>query len=136
MTKLDGLSLDRLQAELGEASDAKSTKRLMVAIAYKSGVDVETISDRYGIPQSTVYYWLDRFEERPIDAALTDEAKPGRPPKLSDEQFEAVASWLDSSPDELGFDTETWDAETLRDEIHAAFDVDYSTAHVKRTFLD
>ncbi|WP_255197721.1 hypothetical protein [Halorarius litoreus] len=59
-----------------------------------------------------------------------------RPSKLSEEQAEEVASWLDASPDAFGFDTETWDAETLRDQIHAAFDIEYSVPHVKRTFLD
>lgn len=86
MRKLDGLPADHLRAALDEAQDAKAAKRLMVALAYKDGVGVDTISERYGIPQSTIYYWLDRLENRPTADALRDGPRPGRPPKLSTDQ--------------------------------------------------
>ena len=73
MRKLDDVGSDTLRSALNEAGSAKAAKRLMVALAYKDGVTVETISTRYAIPQSTVYYWLSRFEERPIEEAITDE---------------------------------------------------------------
>lgn len=49
----------------------------MIALAYKDGVDVDTISDRYVIPQSTIYYWHDRFENIPTADALRDEPRLG-----------------------------------------------------------
>lgn len=136
MTKLDDLPADRLRAALADAEDAKATKRLVVALAYKDGVDVETIADRYGIPQSTIYYWLDRLEAGSLDDALHDTPKPGRPPKLSTENREEVASWLASSPGAAGYDVDDWTPELLRDAIAERFDVDYSTPHVRRTFFE
>ncbi|WP_255197545.1 helix-turn-helix domain-containing protein [Halorarius litoreus] len=136
MRKLDEIAADRLRAALDDAEDAKAAKRLMVAIAYKDGVDVETISRRYGIPQSTVYYWLDRFESMPIDDALRDEQRPGRPPKLSAAQRAEVESWLEASPAAVDIDADGWTATLLRDHIHDTFDVEYSVAHVSRTFLE
>ena len=135
MRNLQQLSADRLREELSAVDDAKAAKRLMVALAYKDGVHVETISARYGIPQSTIYYWLDRLDSQPIAEALEDEPRPGRPPKLTDEQRETVESWLDDAPEAYGYEAETWRAEDLRDHIEDAFDVEYSTAHVSRTFL-
>lgn len=135
MTKLDAVPVEALREALEAADDAKAAKRLMVALAYKDGVAVDTIASRYGIPQSTVYYWLDRFETQSIPAALEDEPRPGRPPKLTAEQRTTVDSWLDESPQAFGYDAERWRAADLRDQIHDAFDVEYSTAHVARTFL-
>lgn len=136
MSKLEGVSTDRLRAALDDAEDAKAAKRLVVALAYKDGVDVDTIADRYGIPQSTIYYWLDRFDSRSVTDALRDEPRPGRPPKLSAEQRAEVNGWLEGSPDEFGYDAETWTAERLRDHIREEFGVEYSVPHVARTFLE
>lgn len=131
MRKLDGIDENRLRDALGDAETAKGVKRLMVALAYKDGVGVERISHRYGIPQSTIYYWLDRFEERGFEDALADEHRPGRPPKLTAEQRARVESWLSEPPDE---GTE-WTAARLQERISEAFGTEYSVAHVSRRFL-
>lgn len=136
MAKLAEISVEELQMALGQVDEAKAAKRLMVALAYKDGVDVETISERYGVPQSTIYYWLDRLETQPLADALRDESRPGRPPKLNENQRELVESWVDGSPAALGYEAETWRAEDLRDQIRESFGVEYSVPHVKRTFLE
>jgi hypothetical protein len=50
MTKLEKLYADRLRATLEGAISAKRVNRLVIALAYKDGVDVGVLSDRYGIP--------------------------------------------------------------------------------------
>jgi hypothetical protein len=87
--------LKELHAELESVESAKGAKRLMMAIAYKDRVDVETIAARYAIPQSTIYYWLDRLDKEPLSEALKDDSRPGRPSKLSPEQRATVADWVD-----------------------------------------
>jgi transposase len=131
MGKLEELDVDQLKAALDEVTSAKGAKRLMVALAYKDGVDVDVLSDRYSIPQSTIYYWLDRFEERGIEGALEDEQRPGRPPKLTAEQRAEVESWLTDPPEGI----KEWTARQLQQRIAEEFDVEYSTAHLHRQFL-
>jgi len=131
MGKLEGFDVGQLQAALEEATSAKGAKRLMVALAYKDGVGTDVLSTRYGIPKSTVYYWLDRFEERGLEEALEDEHRPGRPPKLTVEQRTEVESWLADPPE----DAEEWTAPRLQQRIVEEFGVEYSTAHVHRRFL-
>ncbi|WP_276259075.1 helix-turn-helix domain-containing protein [Haloglomus litoreum] len=131
MVKLEGIDGARLRAALSEVETAKGAKRLMVALAYKDGVDVDVLTARYGIPQSTVYYWLDRFEERGLEDALEDDHRPGRPPKLTDEQRAAVETWLSDPPE----GAERWTADRLRRRISEEFGVEYSAAHVGREFL-
>lgn len=135
MSKLEDTSLDDLHSALHRAEEVKAAIRLMVAIAYKDGVSVASLSDRYDIPRSTVYYWLDRFEEHPLDEALADAPRPGRPPKLSESRREAVESWLAGPPEAQGIDAEEWTPDLLRDHIQSTFGIDYSTGHVRRVFF-
>ena len=132
MDKLDGVSLSALQEHLDAAESAKATKRLMVAIAYKDGVPVSTLSDRYGVPESTLYYWLDRFESEPVESAIRDEDRPGRPSKLDPDQRDRLRSDLADPPTEHGFDAETWTPALVRTHVDRRFDVSYSKGHARR----
>jgi transposase len=136
MAEFEGVTASDLRAALETAEDPKAVKRLMVALAYLDGVPVSTLVDRYAIPQSTVYSWLDRFEERSLDAALRDDDRPGRPPKLDIDQRATLAAHLDRSPTEFGFEDDRWTAELVRDHVERAFGVRYSVGHARRLLAD
>ena len=55
MNKLEDVDMVALRETLRDASNAKATKRLMIALAYADRVRVDTLSERYGIPRATVY---------------------------------------------------------------------------------
>ena len=132
MSKLDGVSGDALREELRAVGTAKAAKRLMVALAYKDGVPVATLSERYGVPESTLYYWLDRFASEPVSEAIEDDDRPGRPKKLDDADREAVFAALADSPDDHGLDAPGWTPELVREFIEREFGVSYSLGHVRR----
>lgn len=132
MAKLSEVAVGDLRDALDGASTAKAAKRLMIALAYKDGVPVDTLSERYAIPRSTVYYWLDRFEETSIDDAIRDEDRPGRPPALTRTERDRLRSNLNKSPRSFGFEAESWSAGILRDHIAKEFGVEYSDGHVRR----
>ena len=103
--KIPDLTVEELQAKLVETDeDGKAVKRLLTAIAYKQGQSPAEIEETFGISTKNVYVWLDRFEERGLDEALYDESNPGRPSKLSEEQFAELEAILDNSPAEAGYD--------------------------------
>lgn len=101
------MTIDELQDALDTVSTV-SVKRLIIALAYKDGVAVETLSERYDIPRSTIYSWLDRFEDVPIEEALQDEDRLGRPPVLTNEERAELRADLNRSPRTFGFDDATW----------------------------
>jgi transposase len=133
MGKLDGVDPAALRDVLADAPDAKATKRLMVALDYLDGVPVDELSDRYGIPRSTVYYWLSRFEERPIREAVVDEDRPGRPTELDRSVLREV---IDAGPASYDVDREEWTPAALRDVLDREFDVSYSEGHVRRLLAE
>ncbi len=132
MDKLADITVDRLLEALDEVDSAKAAKRLMIALAYKDGVSVDTLSDRYGLSRSTVYSWLDRFEYRSIESAIEDDSRPGRPPKLDDDQQSAVRTALASDPSAYDYDASKWTPELLQHHIESEYDVSYSLGHVRR----
>lgn len=130
MSKLYGLPANHLRAALDEAGDAKVAKRLMVALAYTDGVLVETVTEQYGMPQSTTPYWLDRFDNRPTADALHDGPSPGRPPKLSTDKHAVGEAGVDKPYREYEYNAIIWSDEHLFDRIHGFFDVENSEAHI------
>jgi transposase len=136
MDKLDGVSLPTLQEHLDAAESAKATKRLMVAIAYKDGVPVSTLAERYGVPESTLYYWLDRIADKPLSEAVEDDDRPGRPSELDQREREAVFDAIADSPEAYGFDASSWSPELVQELIEREYGVSYSLGHVRRLVRD
>ena len=136
MGDLDGVTASELRDALERTGDPKAVKRLMVALAYLDGVPVETLVDRYGFAQSTVYSWLDRFEERSLNDALHDESRPGRPPKLPVDERETLADQLREPPEAVGYDAPTWTPELLREHVDREFGVRYSVGHARRLLAE
>jgi transposase len=132
MGKLDDVDADDLRAALADAETAKAAKRLMVALSYLDGDSADDVAARFGVPRSTVYYWLDRFESEPIEEAVRDDDRPGRPSKLRDGERRLLRAHLRHDPGTFGLDADEWTAGVVRDHIEAAFGVSYSEGHVRR----
>lgn len=133
MAKLDGVDPDQLRAALDEATSAKAAMRLMVALAYQEGVRVETMSERYGIPRSTIYSWLTRFEERGVDSAMEDEKRPGRPRELDSAELAALRNALAEPPSQAGYEgARAWTPALVREFIAESYGVEYSLGHARR----
>lgn len=132
MRKLRDVDEEALMGAFRSTSDAKAVKRLTMAIAYLDGVSVATLSDRYETPESTIYAWLDRFENESIEDALHDDTGPGRPPELEPHEFVQLASDIADGPRGHGFDTDEWTASLLQTHITAAYGVEYSEGHARR----
>ena len=132
MDKLADVSADALREALDTVESAKAAKRLVVALDYKDDVPVSALSERYGIPRSTLYYWLGRFEDRSIADAIEDEPRPGRPPQLTDTARTELQANLDDDPADHGYDADTWSPELVQTHIEREHGVSYSTGHVRR----
>ncbi|MFB6107296.1 MAG: helix-turn-helix domain-containing protein [Haloplanus sp.] len=132
MDHLDELSVDDLRRALDEVERKKPTQRLMVAIAYKHGVSQTDLAEWYGVERRTIYNWLRRLEERPLDRAVRDERRSGRPRKLGDEGWTQVRETLHAPPSDAGYDASTWTPALLQRHLAEAFDAHYSRPSCRR----
>jgi len=132
MNKIETVDPDGLRETLADTTDPKAVKRLMIALAYDDGVPVDTLSERYGIARSTIYAWLDRFEEDSIAEAIRDEHRRGRPALLGELEREQLTKAIQSHPMEFGFSGESWTPEQVQEYIKQEYQVSYSISHIRR----
>lgn len=119
--KLADVPARDLRAARREATDPKAIERLLVALDYKAGSTPAEMAEKYGIPRSTIYDWLDRFAERGVEAAA-DDSPPGREPELHDEQRAALGERLQAPPAAAP----AWTPELVREHVAERFGVEHS----------
>jgi len=132
MDHLDDITVGELRRAMEEVGEKKPTQRLLAAIAYKNGVTQTELAAWYGVQRRTIYNWLKRLEERPLSDAVTDADRPGRPRKLSAEEWERLKRTLDEPPTGMGYDASAWTPALVRRFVDERFDVDYSIPSCRR----
>lgn len=135
-SKIPTLEIPEVTERLQSETDGKAIKRLVVAREYLDGASAAEIARKYGFAEGTVYAWLDRFEQRDMEAALYDDRPPGRPPTLGEAERERLAEVLERSPEEAGFDAERWSTSLAQRFIRETFGHEYTRRHVRRLLAD
>lgn len=130
--KIPGITKEQVREQLADESDPTAIKRLTAAREYLEGHSPAAIEAKFGWPEQTIYGWLNRFEERDFADALYDDERPGRPPELTDEQFQQFAEALHHPPEDEGYDEPAWTSALAQHHLLAEFDVAYSRRHVQR----
>lgn len=132
MARLEDIAVEELERALETATTKTETKRLIAAIIYKRGPSVPMIAEWLGIRDQTIYTWFDRLETEPLEQALQERARSGRPAKLTDSDREEFLRTVQRSPREVGYDHPTWTAAVAQRFLEEEFDVTYSRRHVQR----
>jgi transposase len=136
MAHLEDVSVAELQRALDRAERKKPTQRLITAIAYKHGVSQTELAAWYGVQRRTIYNWLTRFDDRPIEAAVRDDDRPGRPRKLDPTARVDLYEVLHEPPTRVGFADETWTPELVRRYVRDRFAVTYSESSCRRLLTE
>lgn len=132
MARLDDLPMAALHEQLDSTEGNVPTQRVLAAIGRKQGDTLERLAARHDVSEKTVRNWLDRFAEQPLSEAPYDEARSGRPTKLSDPDQETLFEELQQAPTECGYERDTWTPALVRDHIATNYGVEYSLRHVYR----
>jgi transposase len=132
MALLEDVDGATLREHLADVEGRRPTMRLMVAIAYVEGVSQTDLATWYGLSRKTVYNWLQRIDEGALPEALYDEPRPGRPPKLTPEERDALAEAVTEPPAAAGYDADDWSASLLQTHLESTHEVTYSRRHCQR----
>lgn len=132
MDHFEEISTEDLQQALDTVEGKKPTKRLLAGIAYKNGVTQTELAEWYGVQRRTIYSWLKRLEEQPLEEAVHDAHRSGRPRKLSSRQQEELKDVLHQSPQEVGYDALAWTPELVSRYVSDVFGIDYSLPSCRR----
>lgn len=139
MGRLENISTDRLLGGLETVDGKPATLRLVVGINYKNGVTQTELAEWYGVSRTTIHNWLtrlERLESEPLDDAIYNAPRSGRPAKLAVEQREQLQSALQEPPSTFGLDARVWSPALVRRYIKEQFDVDYTHRHIRELMND
>jgi transposase len=128
--------VEELEGALDEATGKKETQRLMSAIIYKRGSSAPMIAEWLDTREQTIYRWFDRRETEPIQQAVQDRQRSGRPSKLDDADWTEFRQALQNPPDQVGYDLPAWTTALAQQFLEDKFDVEYSRRHVQRLLKD
>jgi hypothetical protein len=85
VNQLDEISIDELQDALDDVDGKKPTQRLLMSIAYKSGVTLTELAEWYDVQRRTIYSWLTRLDtDESREQAVSCDSKIGE--KMSEQQ--------------------------------------------------
>jgi transposase len=136
MDQLTSISIEELHELLSETDERIPTQRILTAIAYKQGDSKERLADRHNVSLSTIYNWLNRFAEQPLEQAPYSAKRSGRPSKLTEEQQDRLFEHLRDSPEEFGYDRQDWSPTLVRRHMKEKFGVQYSLRHTARLMTE
>lgn len=132
MDRLTETTVADLKQELDSVEGKKPTLRLVAAIAYKNGVPQSELAEWLDVGRRTIYNWFTSIEDEPLETAIHDERRPGRPRKLSTEQRDELHSVLQERPIEADVLAPWWTTELVQDFIRDRYGVEYSVSSCRR----
>lgn len=108
------------------------TQRIVAALLVKQGCSKATVAEALDVSLKTVYNWLDRFAERPVEEAPFDEPRPGAPGKLEDDEQAELFETLARDPAAAGYDATAWTPALVAALVSDEYGVEYTRRHVRR----
>ena len=129
---LESVSLADLRDALADTPDRNGAIRLMAAIIYKNGPSVPTIAAWLDRRPGTIYRWFERMEDEPLQTAVLDRSRPGRPRKLDEHERAAFDAAIARDPAESGFSAPKWTPQLAQTYIERKYGASYSLRHVRR----
>ena len=114
----------QLQDILTQGPYAKQHCRIQALLWLAAGEPPDRIADLLGVSRRTVYYWAERFQQRPgwdVADRLADAPRSGRPPTASGVIDPLLAAVIDLDPREFGYRCTGWTNALLRvylEEVH------------------
>ena len=123
--------LEKASVILSKDSSARFCLRVCAVVMAINGMKAKSIGKVFNKTTGTISSWVKTADELGFEA-LADEARSGRPHKLSSEQREHITVALHSEPSEYGYNI--WDGPSLSDYIKKTFGVDLSVRQCQRIF--
>lgn len=132
----DGTTPKELRSALDDVEEARAAIRLAAVITYKAepAATLAEVAGRFGYTAGWLSRWISRLDraDEPPASVVTDDPKPGRPPRLPEAAFGQFATAVNADPGAAGFEAAAWTVPLAREFLETEFDVAYSPRHVRR----
>ena len=98
----------------------------------QAGWKQKEIAAALGITSGAVSQWLTRARADGVEEGLRAHPAPGRPSKLTPEQFAQLPALLDRGAEAYGFRGQVWTCKRVGEVIRRTFGVTYDPSHISR----
>jgi transposase len=105
--------------------------RALCVLLITEGHRPNQVAEWLGEHTRTLERWRKRFVENGLEG-LMDETSPGRPPKLSGEEWDRLQDDLVRPPADFGLDGKKWQGKLLQTHLAARYGVDFSLRQCQR----
>ena len=122
-----------LQDELRRSLESRYDHRLHGVLLVAHGLSCPQVALLLGDTPRTVEYWVQRFEKEGL-SGLVEGERPGRPTRLSEEEFQEIAAALRQPPTAVGLKANLWDGKTLLAFIQDRYAVTLGVRQCQRIF--
>jgi transposase len=122
-----------IQQEISRSEEARYDHRLHGVLLVCGGLSCYKVADLFGQHSTTIQRWVRSFEKDGF-AGLADCERPGRPKRLTVQQWEAMNQDLRKHPRDLGYQQNLWDGKLLSHHLQEFYGVDLGTRQCQRIF--
>lgn len=105
--------------------------RALCVLLIAEGHRPNQVADWLGEHTRTLERWRKRFVDNGLDG-LIDETSPGRPPKLSSDEWKRLQTDLAQSPTQFGLDGRKWQGKLLQTHLATHYGIDFSLRQCQR----
>ena len=122
-----------LQDEIRRSEESRYDHRLHGVLLVAQGMSCRQVSELLGDAPRTVAYWVRRFKRDGL-GGLTEEERPGRPRRLSEDHIQDIDEALRRQPSDFGLTGNLWDGKTLSAYVKSQWDVGLGARQCQRLF--
>ncbi|MCB1789063.1 MAG: helix-turn-helix domain-containing protein [Gammaproteobacteria bacterium] len=105
--------------------------RALCVLLIAEGHRPNQVAEWLGEHTRTLERWRKRFVDNGLHG-LMDETSPGRPPKLSTEEWQRLKQDLEQAPTHYGLDGKKWQGKLLQRHLANSYGIDFSLRQCQR----
>jgi len=122
-----------IRQEISRNDEARYDHRLHGVLLVANGMSARQAALWLKESERTLQRWVNRFEEIGF-AGLQEGDRPGRPSRLTEEQWRSLEEDLRRSPRDLGFTQVLWDGKLLAERLRLQYHVKLGVRQCQRMF--
>jgi transposase len=127
------LAVLALQDEIRRSDQSRYDHRLHGVLLVAQGMTCRQAALVLGDAPRTVEYWVRAYNRVGL-AGLQEGTRPGRPPRLTDEQIKLIGRVLRQPPEHCGITANLWDGKALAAFLRREFSVVLGVRQCQRLF--
>lgn len=122
-----------IRQEIERNEEARYDHRLHGLLLVAKGMSARQAALWLDESERTVQRWVNRFEQIGF-AGLHEGERPGRPSRLSTEQWQGLEDDLRRGPREFGFEQTLWDGIVLAEHLRRRYRIELGVRQCQRLF--